>query len=117
LPGTSGPPKTHRGGSGESETYWRTAIEQHVAIGERRSDVEAWFRTQRERLDGPPRYYQHPSPRYDRAPPERVLIASQTIDAEGVKFPCKFWTVLIDINLDENDRVASRKVSKAGMCL
>ena len=86
-------------------TYWRSVVNSEVRVGERVEDAQAWLAR---------RFPAQRRPAYDPADP-KLVAAAESID--DTRFGCAAWVILIEIGIDPDGRVASRKVTSGGICL
>ena len=89
--------------------YWNSVVHSGVAIGQPRDQAERWLRKTL------PDHRSDPG-LYDSR--RRSLVASaEAVEVVGSHFPCAEWVIIVDIQLDASNRVASRDVRTSGICV
>jgi hypothetical protein len=89
--------------------FWRSRLDAAVRVGESRDEAEQLLAKAIPDRDVNARIYD-PAQR-------KLVILPEVIKAVGVAFPCSEWVILVDIKLDLRDRVISKTVTAAGVCI
>ncbi|MDP9103067.1 MAG: hypothetical protein M3N05_03550 [Pseudomonadota bacterium] len=89
-------------------SYWRSVVNASVPVGENRKEAEIWLAKT---------FPEHASLGFYDQHQNRLKAMADTIEVTKPDLVCVSWTILIDIQLDADGKVASRDVTYIGTCL
>ena len=87
---------------GKARKAWDDRLNLEVEIGMTASDVISWGAKYDKQLVVEPIT-------------NRIFQRLESFDKSG--FPCKDWFILLEVKFNENDQVASKKITETGTCL
>jgi len=87
--------------------HWTRVVELGVPVGTAREDAERFLRTT---------VPADRAPSYD--PDQHELVAAvESLDVVGLTFPCGSWVLVAQVHIGPDNRVTSRSVTQAGICV
>lgn len=85
-------------------------MDSKVPIGASKTQVETWLVKHFPSSRRPADWSFDPETR-------AYYISAESVDVVGLKFPCGTWIIMVEVTLGPDDRVVSRRVTTAGVCV